>query len=92
MLRSSDSTSQRAVTVVTEELIRLLELEVKESLEMSPERLVDFLFPSGSRVAAKACLDGGTALSTSQFRRSAVAVHVACNGIAEEHRIFHRRL
>ena len=26
MLRSSDSTSQRAVTVVTEELIRLLEL------------------------------------------------------------------
>jgi len=30
MLRSSDSTSQRAVTVVTEELIRLLELEVKE--------------------------------------------------------------
>ena len=31
MLRSSDSTSQRAVTVVTEELIRLLELEVKES-------------------------------------------------------------
>jgi len=54
---------------------------------MSPERLVDFLFSSGSRLAAKASLDGGTAFSTSQFRRSAVAVHAACNGIAEEHRM-----
>jgi hypothetical protein len=59
---------------------------------MSPERLVVFLFSSGSRLAAKASLGGGTAFSTSQFRRSAVAVHAACNGIAEEHRMFHRRL
>jgi len=50
---------------------------------MSPERLVDFLFSSGSRLAAKASLDGGTAFSTSQFRRSAIAVHAACNGIAK---------
>jgi hypothetical protein len=89
IIRSSDSTSQGAVTVVTEELIRLLELEVKESLEMSPERLVDFLFSTGSRLAAKASLDGGTAFSTSQFRRCAVAVHAACNEIAEEHSHIH---
>ena len=49
---------------------------------------LSFLFSSGSRLAAKASLDDGTAFSTSQFRRSAVAVHAACNGIAEEHGMF----
>jgi hypothetical protein len=88
-LRSVDSMSQGAVTLVTEELIRLMELEVKENSDLSPEQLVDFLLSTGSVLAANASMDDNVAFSTSQFRRFATGVHEACKGISEEHSHIH---
>lgn len=88
-LRSVDSMSQGAAAMITEELIRLMEYEVKENTNMSPEQLVDFLLSTGSLLAANASLDNDAAFTTSQFRRFATAVQETCKGIAEEHSHIH---
>jgi hypothetical protein len=81
--------SQGAAAMVTEELIRLMELEVKENTDMSPEQLVDFLLSTGSLLAANASLDNDAAFTTNQFRRFATAVQETCKGIEEEHSHIH---
>jgi hypothetical protein len=56
---------------------------------MSADDLVEFLYTSGSLLAAEACLDSELPFSMPQFRQFCSAIHEACRAVAAENSHIH---
>jgi hypothetical protein len=80
-----DEFTPRVVTSLAELLVKELDLYVQDNPVVSPEALINFLFTTGSHIAARTCLQDNASFPVSCFRVFCSIVHVVCKSVAEQY-------